>query len=433
MKITKLHVLLFVASLMLFACEGNNDINLNDLAPRNPVQQARSTKRGFSFNTISVPDVLMLGNGCVWAYNWGVSANAAIGALFGDLEMDFCPMGWSGLNADAVRAYVAAHPNTKYLLGMNEPNLTDQANMTPAQAAERWQDYVDLSKELNLKLISPALNYGTLTGYNDPIVWLDEFFTLVNPDDIHGIAIHAYMNSGGGMKSFIDRFRKYGKPIWFTELACNFNPRPSVQQQIALMNDICNYMESDLLVERYAWFMLRGGPQDVNNALANNQNPPQLTQLGTLYNALSSQDKNVWYVENQTVEAEKYSSINCAESVGQEGFEAIPAIRITTDVAGFCDMTGLKEDTWLEYQIDVPATGTYRFQLRYSVALDSEMDLLINGNVQKTLSLTRSADVSTTWVTLEENLPLQKGQHTLRLSVTQGSCAINWLRFAIPE
>ncbi|MDR2824971.1 MAG: carbohydrate-binding protein [Prevotellaceae bacterium] len=411
------------------------DNDLNKLTPRYPVQQTRSTKRGFSFNTVYQNDIFLLSEGCTWGYNWGNSMNSTLGNLFDDMEMDFCPMGWRGVNAGQVRTYVAAHPNTKYLLGMNEPNLTDQANQTPAQAAAMWQDYVDIAKELNLKLVSPALNYGTLAGYGDPVKWFDEFFTLVDPDDIYAIALHAYMPNGAGMKSFIDRFRKYGKPIWFTEFACDFGMNPTEANQISLMNDICNYMEADPLVERYAWFMLRGGPSATQHyELMGKQDPPQLTTLGKLYSALSSQDKMTYYVENQTIEAEKYSSLNCEESIGQNGLKAAPQLRITTDPqGGGCDVTNFKPEMWLEYQIDVPASGTYKFVLRYSVALDSEMDLLVDGVNAKTLTLTRSTDTSTSWVTLMEGLELVKGQHVLRLTLTKGSGAINWLKFEIPK
>lgn len=373
----------------------------------------------------------LLSEGCVWGYNWGEGlTNVTIANLFDAFEMDFCPMGWRGVNAERVRNYVAVHPNTKYLLGMNEPNLTNQANRTPVEAAELWQDYVDLSKELNLKLISPAMCHGNLAGYSDPVKWLDEFFALVNPDDIYGIAIHAYMNSASSMKGFIDKFRKYGKPIWLTEFACEFSPVPSENAQIILMNDMCNYMEADPLVERYAWFILRGGPSSVNNALANNQ--AQLTLLGNLYNALSSQDKKVWYVENQTIEAEKYSSINSEESVGQGGLKTAPNIRVSTDIYGGFDMTNFTQDMWLEYQIDAPGKGTYKFSLRYSVAFDSEIELLVNGVKTKTLKLNRSTDTSTSWVTLTEDLYLEKGKHTLRLAMIEGSGAINWLKFDLP-
>jgi hypothetical protein len=426
---------LLAFSLLFVACKNNENENegLGNLNPRYPVQQARSDKRGFGFNTVYQNDLYMLSEGCSWGYNWGASVTSgSIANLFDDLGMDFCPMGWRGVNANVVRNYVVAHPNTKYLLGINEPNLTDQANQTPAQAAAIWQQYVDLSKELNLKLVSPAMNYGTLAGYGDPVKWLDEFFAIVNPNDIHAIALHAYMPNGAGVKSFIDRFRKYNKAIWLTEF-CTWE-NATAANQIALMTDICNYMEADPLVERYAWFMLRGGPENVHNALVTTGNPSQLTEVGILYNALSSQDKNTWYVENQTIEAEKYSSLNCAESIGESGLKASPAIRITTDPqGGNFDATNIKPEMWLEYQIDVPRTGTYQFQLRYSTAIDGEMNLLIDGVVKQTLTLARSTDPQTTWVTLNQDLQLNTGKQTLRLVLTKGSLAVNWLRFVIPS
>lgn len=428
MKKIKSYLLLGISIAILFAA---CDDNLGDLKPRYSVQQNRSDKRGFSFNSISQTDILMMSEGCTWGYNWGASTNNTLGNLFDDLYMDFCPMGWRGVNADVVRSYVAAHPDTKYLLGTNEPNLTDQANQTPAQTAATWQQYVDLSKELNLKLVSPALNYGTLAGYQDPVKWLDEFFTLVNPDDIHAIALHCYMPNASSMKGFIDKFRKYGKPIWLTEF-CTWE-NATLDNQKALMIDLVNYMESDPLVERYAWFMLRGGPEDVHNALADKNSPPKLTELGLLYNAISSQDKSAFYVENQVIEAEKYSSLNCVESIGQDGLKAAPSIRFTTDPnGGNFDVTNMKQDMWLEYQIDVPATGTYKFQLRYSNVIDGEMNLQIDGVSTNTLSLLRSTDSSTTWVTLNQDLKLNKGKHTLRLTLTKGSLALNWLKFNIP-
>jgi len=438
MKISKFIFLSIAIALLVVACkdDSNTDNNgLGNITPRDPVQQARSVKRGFSFNSIYTTDVDMLGEGCCWAYNWATTTNSTIADEFDKLDMDFCPMGWGGsVNADAVRNYVVAHPKTKYLLGTNEPNLTDQANLTPTQLAVTWPSFVSLSKELNLKLISPAMNYGTLAGYSDPIKWLDEFFTKVDINDIHAIAVHCYMTNAASVKSFVEKFRKYGKPIWLTEF-CVFENATDAGQKAFLIETL-NYLEADPLVERYAWFMLRTGSATTAspyNQLVTKTTPTQLTELGILYNAVPSQDKNAYYVENQTIEAECYNNINSSESVGQQGLQASPTLRISTDPeGGNFDVNNLKANMWLEYQIDVPATGTYKFQLRYSVALDSEMDLLINGVNVKTLILNRSTDPSSTWITLDEDLKLNQGKQTLRLAMTKGSGAINWLRFAIP-
>ena len=98
---------------------------------------SKSAKRGVAFNFVYTSDLPLLSPYIAWNYNWGNTTNDNAALWFDANEIDFCPMCWNGnYSADNIRAYVAAHPNTKYLLAFNEPNLTDQANMTPAQAAE---------------------------------------------------------------------------------------------------------------------------------------------------------------------------------------------------------------------------------------------------------------------------------------------------------
>ncbi|WAR28920.1 hypothetical protein MAR_014624 [Mya arenaria] len=60
-------------------------------------------------------------------------------------------------------------PGARYVLGYNEPNKADQADMTPKQAADFWPEVERLAA--GLPLISPVT-----AGQNFP--WLDEFFRL---------------------------------------------------------------------------------------------------------------------------------------------------------------------------------------------------------------------------------------------------------------
>ena len=107
----------------------------------------RSAKRGVAFNFNYVSDLPLLSPYITWDYNWGNNTNENAALWFDAYEIDYCPMCWNGnYSTDKIRAYVAAHPKTKYLLAFNEPNLTDQANMTPAQAAALWPQVVALAK-----------------------------------------------------------------------------------------------------------------------------------------------------------------------------------------------------------------------------------------------------------------------------------------------
>ena len=41
--------------------------------------------------------------------------------------MHFAPMCWNSYyNANAIRSYIDSHPETRYLLGFNEPNFSAQ-------------------------------------------------------------------------------------------------------------------------------------------------------------------------------------------------------------------------------------------------------------------------------------------------------------------
>ena len=151
--------MILVAALALAACTPNTpdphgQTNVVDAMPK-------SVKRGVSFNFNQLTDLPLLSPYISWDYNWGNTPSEDAATWFDANDMDFCPMCWNGnYSVDKIRAFVSAHPKTKYLLAFNEPNLTDQARMTPAEAAAIWTPVVELAKELNLKLVSPAMNYG---------------------------------------------------------------------------------------------------------------------------------------------------------------------------------------------------------------------------------------------------------------------------------
>jgi len=386
----------------------------------------KSAKRGVAFSFTQVTDLPLMSPYISWDYNWGNTPSNDAALWFDSNEMDYCPMCWNGnYNADAIRAFVAAHPNTKYLLGFNEPNLTDQANMTPAQAAAIWSPVVALAKELNLKLVSPAMNYGTLAGYSDPIKWLDEFFAQPNVDinDIYAISIHCYMSSTSAVQGYVEKFEKYNKPIWMTEF-CAWDPVPgSVTTQMDYMCAVLNYLEANPKVERYAWFIPRSGNKVDSPPymqLLTHDYPADLTDLGKMYCWFSPMDKSVWLRANRPILASEYVAVSN---------NAMP-LRPSTDtevlqqVGGKGLMiTNFATGQQLTYQVCVPENST-EFTLRYCGYSNSICEVLVDGESANYIEMPRNGS-STDWTTATSPIPMKAGNHTITLSLFSGSCYLS--------
>lgn len=417
-------VLMALPFVLLSACEKEASREPNGEADRTAeyvILQKKSPKRGVSFNFGQLPDndIPLLGPACSWSYNWGSGTSNQAFQFFEQYGMDFCPMAWNAnWNENTFRQFKQLHPECEYILAYNEPNLTDQANMIPSKAAEDWPRLVAIAKELNMKLIAPAMNYGTLPDYHDPWKWYDEFFSQpgVSWDDVDGIALHCYMGSAQSMKSFVDGFKKYGKPIWLTEF-CNWaNNNISADAQMKYMVEALNLLEADPAVFRYAWFIPRGnGDAQCHNSLLMSQKPFGLTDLGKVFVNMSTQDKTLWYQVDQVIPAEHYSGVT-------GNIHLAPC----TDATGVLQLTDLKKDTKVEYQIELPEDGTYTLELRYNTYYESPLMVILDG---KELGVLELLNTDYNWKNRLVDIPLPAGRHTLALTGTTAfPVTLNWLR-----
>ncbi|MBP5318299.1 MAG: carbohydrate-binding protein [Paludibacteraceae bacterium] len=373
----------------------------------------------------SETDVQLMLPGVTWCYNWGTEPKSNAASWLDNNGMEFIPMAWSGVNANALRTYYNAHPQEKYLLAFNEPNLTDQANMTPTSAAARWPNVTSLASELNLKVISPAMNYGTLSGYSDPITWLDEFFAKdnVSLDDVDGIAMHAYMASASAVISYLNRFTKYGKKLWLTEFCAWESSIGSAEKQMAYMSAMLNWLEKSSDVERYAWFIPRNG-KPVNTypymVLLTNTKPAELTPAGKLYVYMSTFDQSVTYSANKRIPAEHYRDCSV------DGDNS-PIVSNSSDVDGILAISGFNKNMWADYRVNVSA-GNATIRVRYASARNNVMSVYVDGTLLGQYDLPLTGD-DAPWATLD--LPqtnLTAGVHTIRLEMTKGSVALNWFK-----
>lgn len=257
-----------------------------------PTPAAKSRKRGIAYDLRDAADLAALSPGVSWWYNW--SPRTGMPAATAESNaMDFQPMLWNGdFDSAQVEAELKARPAVKHLLLLNEPNLTDQANLSPAAAAALWPRYEALADKTGVQLVGPAITWGTLPGYEDPVVWLDAFYAAYraangNRDPrIDQLAFHWY---DYGLATQLDRLLKYGKPFWVTEFA-NWHVGDgdaqidTVDKQKAQMTALVATCESRADVTRYAWFTGRWERDPHHTSLLGASG--ELTELGRHYLSL---------------------------------------------------------------------------------------------------------------------------------------------------
>ena len=395
--------------------------------------EKRSTK-----NTALDMDLLMSGdNGISWFYGWAEKPNDTVIAAAIERGLDYAPMAWNtGYSAQDIAEIKQRMPNIKYLLAFNEPNFTAQSNLTPQQAAAAWPALVAVARQANLKIVSPAMNFSPDAPYQNPQKWLDEFFALIEISTVDAISMHSYASTPGALKSHVNGYKKYNKPIWVTEFsAWESATIDTWQKQATYMTQGLAYLELDPQVERYAWYLPKGhvepNKHPNHNLLTDvglySTDLPELTPLGVVYTNMTRCDKSVWVAAGRQIDAAQFTNCNISNVIDTNSWVDVPQTGITEDddkSAGVLEIHSFRPSMWVEYQINTPSAKTYTLTLRYKTMAMTGMTVTIDGGSNQTATLSSSS-----WGTTTVNLGnMSAGNHTIRLSVTAGNCALNWLK-----
>ena len=183
--------------------------------------------------------------GATWCYNWGTTPKSTDCA-----DPLFVPMIWDGSN---VASALTAIGNAGYttVLGFNEPNKSDQANMTVAAAIALWPT---ITSNPNIRVSSPAVS-------DDGRSWLVDFMTQVKANGLRVdfIAMHWYGWNAGSctasqLEGAVNWASQWGLPVWITEFGCMGSSNPDEQTVLTFFNDAITMLNKHPLVERYAWY-----------------------------------------------------------------------------------------------------------------------------------------------------------------------------------
>lgn len=236
-------------------------------------------KRGIGAAGASLTNPQLL-PGVSWWYNWATTRQAVAPGI------EFIPMIWG---SGALQGAAAALPaDANYLLGFNEPNFFEQANISAQAAAQLWPQLEAIANTKGLELVSPAVNFcgddASKTGPchdTNPVSYLEDFFAACSGCRVDYVAVHWYNCAVPELQFYLGQFRKFNKPIWLTEFACAYGGDTSVAAQESYIRAAIPVLEADTHVHRYAWFS--GDPLPNARLLEPNG---ELTPLGKVYVSL---------------------------------------------------------------------------------------------------------------------------------------------------
>jgi len=203
-----------------------------------------SSKRGIAKTNLHDHQLRQLKQGVTWGYNWKFSPNMP----WQEAGMEFVPM----VHDASINRAAVPSGSFRGLLGFNEPDISSQANMDPYHAAGMWTNVEQLASQLGVQqLVSPAMCGDIGKGTQ----WMGSFLNACHNCRIDAIAIHSYWCTLDGVKNLVDSYRRFGKKIWITEIACA-DPRfdVSMQGQARFMQEVVPWLEQEEIIEKYAWF-----------------------------------------------------------------------------------------------------------------------------------------------------------------------------------
>lgn len=191
-----------------------------------------------------------------WYYSWSASVPPTSPA-----GIEFIPMIWGYWNATeaftnqmSTLTELGRRGELTHLLGFNEPDGAEQANMSVAKAMEGWPS-----------LEATGLRLGSPAAVHADNAWMTDFMAQIdgNGHRVDFVTVHWYRGpNADSLVSWLERMHDlYKRPIWITEFApadwsANAaQPNRYTPAQVeAFMSKALPMLDALPFVERYSWF-----------------------------------------------------------------------------------------------------------------------------------------------------------------------------------
>ena len=222
-------------------------------------------------------------------------------------EIAFMPMVWgawgqknlqASLNAQVVPKIKSG--DVRWVLGFNEPDKPEQANMPYTEALKYWP----MLEALNVPLCSPACA-NPLSDVDDSTqgvrgTWMRDFIKVADERGYRMDYIGVHWYGGPSPTAFKQRmveiYKAYGeRPLLITEFAlADWGAKTPQQNSIkredvlAFMKDVLPWMERQNWIAGYAWFSFEiDDPNGTSSALFDGDG--NLTASGRFYQSVTNE------------------------------------------------------------------------------------------------------------------------------------------------
>lgn len=254
-----------------------------------PALREAPSKKGVGAWFFTGVQEALAASGVSWFYVW--DSSPACQAISIPSGMEFVPMIWG---KDSIHeGTIEAAAGFEALLGFNEPDRPDQADMTVKEAIDLWPQLM----AANVRLGSPAV--ANANGSDSD--WLGSFMkeAVIKGLRVDFICLHWYGSHPqwdiqlmlASLHDYLKRIHdQHQRPIWLTEFSIIFwDPEnewkpafPSKEVQAAFAMAASSMLNDLDFVERYAWFALPPfGPPHSTTSLYDSHG--EVTSVGVAY------------------------------------------------------------------------------------------------------------------------------------------------------
>lgn len=216
--------------------------------------------------------------GARWFYNWWFAPLVCAGIESVPMIRDVSMLG------------LAVGGNSQWVMGFNEPDRPDQANLAPAQAATLWRQIeMDYPSKRLVAPVPSQLAIGWIVLFRND--YIQQFGQLPRLD---ALAVHCYFTYAQDCIAQLEWYKAQARAwnvseIWLTEFAF-FACGRTLDATALEIKRLTDYLEHDPLFTRYAWFTNRTSPDEewLNPSVpfecqASPLFAPTLTGVGSVY------------------------------------------------------------------------------------------------------------------------------------------------------